>query len=384
MKKAAIHFIVLVILGLWGCNPTVEHNLKKELQAELDKITASEVIPGATLCVITPDNKVWNIASGYADIENNTEMKPDDIMFSGSIGKCYVSTIILQLMNEGKLSLNDSVKDYFTDETWFEKIPNANDITLQMLLNHTTGIPRYVFDSSVWETVKADPDKIWSGKERLEKVFDRPSLHEAGKGWAYSDTNYIILGMIIEKVTGNDYYTELSNRCLIPFNHNYTAPANKRKIEGLTPGYCTVEVFLLPPKVGTNEVYPFNPQMEWTGGGVVTNVIDLATWSKQLYSGRVFNDSITALIRKPVPFDALGKSVFYGIGTIIWKGPEAVSYGHTGFFPGYRSIMQYVPEYDISLAMQINTDKLPEGMSLHSYLNSFKAILIGKKEVTGQ
>ena len=373
MKKFFI--IVFSFLLIVNGYSKKDVNLKAGLQITLDKIADHKEIPGVTFSVFIKGIKKIDLASGYSDVENKIKMKHGDIMFSGSIGKTYAAAVIFQLVEEGEISFNDPVLKFFKKEKWLRKVPNIKKVTIIMLLNQTTGIPRYAFHPSVWEEIKNNPDKVWSGKDRLEKVFNMKSLHEAGKGWAYSDTNYIILGMVIEKVTGNNYYTEMKKRCLSPFEHINTSPADKRKLKGLVTGYCMVKELGLPDKVGGNNVFPFNPQMEWTGGGVVTNTSDLVKWCRQFHSGEIFSAELLEQIHKPAfPQTDLSDNALYGFATIIWKDKFGISYGHTGFFPGYVSIMQYYPDRDTSFALQINTDKLPEGQSVFKLLN----MLVGK------
>ena len=369
MKKIFVLIFTLSVVFI-TVSPKTETGLSARLQPALDKIAGLKEIPGVTFSVLIKGNKHINLASGYSDVENKIKMTSGDIMFSGSIGKTYAAAIIFQLIEEGKIFFDDPVLKFFKTVKWLKRVPNIEHSTIRMLLNHTTGIPRYAFHPSVWKEMRNNPDKVWSGKDRLEKVFDMKPLHEAGMGWAYSDTNYIILGMIIEKVTGNDYYSEMKKRCLSPFDHGNTNPADKRKLNGLVTGYCMVKELLLPDKVGVNGIFPFNPQMEWTGGGVVTNTSDLVKWCRQFHSGEVFSAELLKQIHKPAfPKTDLSDNALYGFATIIWNDKFGISYGHTGFFPGYVSIMQYYPDRDISLAMQINTDKLPEGQSVFKLLN---------------
>jgi len=368
--------VIVSILFVASVFPKTGTDLKVKLQFELNKIAKFEEIPGITFSVLMKGKKRINLAAGYSDVEKKIKMKPGDIMFSGSIGKTYAAAVILQLADEGKLSLDDAVMKYFKDVKWVSRVPNFNKITVRMLLNHTTGIPRYAFHPSVWREMKGNPDKIWSGKDRLAKVFDMKPLHEPGKGWAYSDTNYIVLGMIIEKVTGNEYYSEVKKRFLLPLKLDNTAPANQRKLPGLIPGYCRVKALLLPHKVGVGSTFPFNPQMEWTGGGVVTNTSDLVEWGRLYYGGKLFSNELLKQARKP----AWGKTdltddALYGFATIIWKNRRGTSYGHTGFFPGYVSIVQYYPQNDTALAMQLNTDKLPEEKSIKKILEGPAAVV---------
>ncbi len=375
MKKIFLFFFTLSLIFITVSAKT-ETDLSDRLQPALDKIADLKEIPGLTFSVLIKGEKYINLASGYSDVENKIKMKAGDIMFSGSIGKTYAAAVIFQLMEEGKICFDDPVLKYFKEVKWLKRVPNIENSSIRMLLNHTTGIPRYAFHPSVWEEMRDNPEKVWSGKDRLEKVFDMKPLHEAGMGWAYSDTNYIILGMIIEKVTGNDYYSEMKKRCLLKYGHPFTAPADKRNLTGLVTGYCLVKELLLPEKVGVNSIFPINPQMEWTGGGVVTNSSDLVKWCRQFHSGEIFATELLAQIHKPAfPKTDLSDNALYGFATIIWNNEFGISYGHTGFFPGYVSIMQYYPKRDISLAMQINTDKLPEQTTIFKLLNRMAAII---------
>jgi len=291
-------------------------------------------------------------------------------MFSGSIGKTFAAAVILQLADEGKIDLNRKAVKYLRVEKWMSRVPNLEKVTVKMLLNHTTGIPRYAFDPSVWDEVKENPDKIWSGKDRLSKVFDMKSLHGPGKGWAYSDTNYIVLGMIIEKVTGKEYYSEIKKRFLLPLELKKTVPSDRRSLPGLIPGYCSVKALLLPHKVGVDSLFPFNPQMEWTGGGVVTNTSDLVKWGRLYYGGKLFSGKMLKQALSPAWHETdLTDNALYGFAAIIWENRLGTSYGHTGFFPGYVSIVQYYPRQDTVFAMQVNSDKLPAGQTIFQLLN---------------
>ena len=376
MNKKFLHIggILLVFLFVQACKsrPSIKQS-QKLLQAELDAYVKAQGIPGASFSIYFSEKKSLSLASGYAEKESQQVMKVHDRMLSGSIGKTYVAALIFKLIEAGKLSLDDPVKQYFKGEEWVNRVPNASDITIQMLLSHTTGIPRYVFKREVWKILVEQPNKIWTGKERLAFVFDDKPLHTAGKGWAYSDTNYIILGMIIEKITGGTYYQLLQEELLSPLGLKATRPSDTRTIEGLVTGYTASnlqQAFNLPPKMVNDGQYAFNPQMEWTGGGLVSNAYELAKWAKILYGGSFVSKNSTKLISTPGDQPAkLADQGQYGMGAIIWTKDTPLKIGHSGFMPGYISIMQYIPEYDLALAIQINTDESPKGESLHALLD---------------
>ena len=203
--------------------------LKKEIQAKLDSIRMKTGFPGATLAFVLKDGTKLNFATGLADVENNKKMQPYGRMFVGSTGKTYVSAVAMQLIDAGKLDLDEKVSKYFEGEDWYGRIPNHSEITVRMIMNHTGGIPRYVLKQTFNDALGAAPDKVWKPEELLSYIFDDPPAHEPGKGWVYSDTDYIILGMIIEKICKNTYYSELKKRVLVPLKLKDTDPSDRRE-----------------------------------------------------------------------------------------------------------------------------------------------------------
>jgi D-alanyl-D-alanine carboxypeptidase len=348
------------------------------LQEKLDSIASAKIVPGITFSVLYNNGTKLSLASGLADIEDHEIMKPDAVMFSGSVGKTYVAAVILKLCEDGKIDLKAKAVHYLRDEEWFLKVPNAKDITVEMLLNHTAGIPEYVYKKEIWRAIKSNPDKIWSVEERLSYIYNEPPSNEAGKGWNYADAHYLILGRIIEKVTGQAYYDVLTERILKPCKLRHTFPADRRSLPGLIAGYTGFsEALLLPKKMVTNNQYAFNPQLEWTGGGLVTTVSDLTLWAKQLYGGDVLKSDSKKLMLTPAPFKTnLFENARYGLGCIIGETDGVTYYGHTGFAPGYITIMQYIPAYELSIAMQMNTDSPKDNYNIKQFFNRLKNTVI--------
>ena len=170
MKKYVVPFLIIACCYS-GLYPKKETGLKAGLQIVLDQIAEYEEIPGVTFSMLKKGGIQVDLAAGYADLENRVRMRPGDIMFSGSIGKTYAAAVVLQLAEEGKISLDDPVLKFFMEEKWIRRVPNITKISVRMLLNHTTGIPRYAFHSSVWEEIKNDPDKVWSGRNVLRRCL---------------------------------------------------------------------------------------------------------------------------------------------------------------------------------------------------------------------
>jgi D-alanyl-D-alanine carboxypeptidase len=312
------------------------------------------------------------------DLENNTPMKPDAVMFSGSVGKTYVAALVLKLRELGLIDLDKKAAGYLKEEQWFSQVPNAPDITIRMLMNHTAGIPEYVYKKELWETIKQYPDREWSVEERLRFIFNDPPVHPAGKGWSYADSHYLVLGLIIEKITGRTYYQMLDKLILKPCRLKNTIPADRRNLPGLIPGYTSLtQVFLLPRKVLADGKYAFNPQLEWTGGGLITTVSDLTLWISQLHGTRLLNEESRKQMVNPSPFSTgLFENAGYGLGSFVGETEGITYYGHTGFVPGYITYVQFLPETGISIALQFNCDGPHRSVSINDFFNSLKKTVL--------
>ena len=365
-------------LATSGMRAPSGESLTKILQARLDAFTASRAVPGVTFSLRRADGTNISLASGLADMEQGSPMMPDTVMFSGSVGKTYAAAVILKLHEQGRVDLHARAADYLQDEAWFPRIANAGEITVEMLLNHTAGIPEYVYKKEIWQELRRNPDRAWSVGERLSFIAADPPPHPAGKGWAYADSHYLILGLIIEKVTGRSYYDVLHEMVLKPCRLDRTRPADRRVLPGLAAGYTRLsEDLLLPRKVSGNGAYAFNPQLEWTGGGLVTTVSDLTSWARQLYGGAVLKPATKKRMLTPAPFPTpLSEKAGYGLGTFIGENSGIAYYGHTGFVPGFVTILQYVPRCGLALALQVNTDDLRGDDSLLRLFNDLKHIAL--------
>jgi len=209
--------------------------LKDELRDKLDEFRKEHKFPGAVLAYAFNDGREGAVASGLSDLEEKTKMTVDDWMLSGSIGKTYVAAVALQLVGEGKLVLDSKISKWLGKEKWFPRLPNSRDITVRMLMNHTSGIPEHVLLPEYGKAVGDSPDRIWRPEERLEYILDAEPKFKTGEGWSYADTNYIVLGVIIEKITGATYYDELKRRILMPLKLKFTQIITPRPYLSPTP-----------------------------------------------------------------------------------------------------------------------------------------------------
>ena len=334
------------------------------LQKALDEWRASVQAPGASLGVVTRDGRTYGLASGLADRTTNRRVLPDHLFMTGSTGKTFFAAVALQLIESGRLDLNEPISRYLGTKPWFGRLPNAKDITVRMLMTHTSGLVRYEMNPKFTADLRAQPDKVWTPEEEIAYLFDATPPFAAGQGWDYSDTNYIVLGMILEGITGTKLYDEVARRFLSPLKLTYVAPTTSRRIPGLVSGYAGPRDPLgLPDEVTPGGVFVINPQFEWTGGGYATSARDLAKWGHALYTAKAVSPKMRDLMISEAVPARLGPETKYGLGVIVRPTtPAGPAWGHSGFFPGYQTELVHWPEAGLTMAVQINSSAArPQG-----------------------
>jgi len=345
-----------------GSHESEQMNLRDRLAAELEDLVREYGLPGAVVACVLADGATEVIASGYGDLENGEPMTPSSRMLAASIGKTFVSATLLALDAEGALDLDDRLGRWLSNRPWFARLPNHADITLRQLMMHTSGIADHVqTESFAEEFVRRLPSETnpFSPEDLVGYVLDRPALFEAGQGWAYTDTGYILLGMVIEESTGNRYYDEVTRRFIEPLSLNLTSPSDRRSIPGLASAYTSAgNPFGLPPKIMLRaNTLAWHPGIEWTGGGLVSNARDLAVWAKALFEGAAMDYDYRDELLRSVPMDPRMPDHRYGAGVAIYESGEwGPVYGHAGWVPGYVSFVRYLADARIAIAFQTNTD----------------------------
>jgi D-alanyl-D-alanine carboxypeptidase len=335
--------------------PSVHASFRQRLQERLEALHAAGQFPGVTAGFCLGDGSSFGIAAGVSDRKSGKRMTPADLMLQGSVGKTYAAALAMRMVSEGRLDLDSKIDKYLQKKPWFSRLPNSSAITVRMLMNHTSGLVRYEFKEQFTKDLTANPDKVWKPEELIAYILDTTPPFAAGAGWEYSDTNYIVLGMIIEEISGKKYYDLVQRQVLEPLKLTRTVPSVSRKIPGLIQGYAGQG----NPFGGTDEMivdgkFVLNPQFEWTGGGMASTTEDLAKWAKEMFEGGAFPREMLKEMLNGVPA-RLGPEAKYGLGVIIRPSPYGITYGHSGFFPGYLTEMMYFPEHKSAIAVQVNT-----------------------------
>lgn len=341
----------------------------------------ADAAPGISAAVVDPFGEVHAAVWGLARKDPAEPLTPDARMFSGSIGKSYCGAVLLQLVSEGVLGLDDQLSKHLGEEPWFDRLPNAAALTVRQVARHQSGIPEHVWMPEFAEALRDDPMKHWEPAELVAFVLDAEPLFAAGEGWSYADTNYILLGMVIERVTGRRYEDLLQERVLDPLGLDDTIPSSRPELPGLVSGYTSLgEMFGLPEEAAVDGVYAMNPQFEWTGGGIVSTAGDLARFMHQLCAGELVPaEAHKEMLDTTAAGERLWPGSGYGIGLITRASAAGELWGHAGIFPGYLSGAWHLPQRGWTLAVQVNADG-PEAAWAMEMLTGELAALLAEPE----
>ena len=343
-----------------GHQPKTDH--ASLFQAETDRVWEEFGFPGMTAAYVLEDGTVGTAASGLADVEANMPMTDNTRMLSASIGKSFVGALCIGLAMEGQLSLDEPVSRWIGTFDWFQRLPNHESITLRHLLTHSAGIPDHVHMdtfSEAFATVWQKTDNPFPPERLVNFVLDEAALFPAGHGWAYSDTGYILAGLIIEAVTGRPCFDQIQERFLTPLRLLDTFSADHRDLDRLAPGYMRPDnLFRFPVKtLDPDGRLHWHPAVEWTGGGLVSTSRDLARWGSALFAGEAMTGNYLTELLNAVVVDPDLSDIRYGTGVAVYSsGPFGPVYGHAGWIPGYVSSLRHYPAYGVTIAFQINTD----------------------------
>jgi D-alanyl-D-alanine carboxypeptidase len=312
------------------------------LEAVIEKRRRALRIPGMTVSLRLADGTTWNTASGLAVTDPATPAEPGTPFAIASITKTFVAALILQLAEEGALSLDDALSRYMPD------YQNASRITIRHLLNHTSGIHNYFEHPRYDRLVFRDRKRVWTVDEILGLV--RKPYFAPGRTIHYSNTNYVLLGVVAERVTGSSLGKEIRRRFVEPLGLQDTAFQYEEHTPGdAAHGYLLYSGGVLDQTDGSRRVPNTSAvTVAWAAGAMVSSAPDLATWASALYGGRVVSPESVALM---VDFGTVDD---YGLGTRkhVFTGRTAV--GHTGGIRGFSTAMWHLPAEGVTIVVLTN------------------------------
>jgi D-alanyl-D-alanine carboxypeptidase len=297
-----------------------------KLQLVLDQLVAAGA-PGV-IALVRDGDRTIRLTSGYADLKTKRPMRADDRFRVGSATKAFVATVVLQLVGERKLTLGDTV------ERWLPGVvPNGAQISIRQLLNHTSGLFDYAEDERVLgPKLSRIPTRVWTPRELVAIATSHPPLFAPGARWAYSNTNYFLLGLIVERVTREPLAIELRRRIFAPLHLRRTSFDTKPRIAGrYAHGYESVA------GSGLRDIGSISPSIYWAAGAVVSTADDLARFFRELLRGRLLRPELLRAMRTTV---AVTPDQQYGLGLYRTRAPcggGSPFWGHGGGAPGYAT-----------------------------------------------
>lgn len=325
--------------------PETGERFSLERRLALEEIVRSALAttytPGALVGVWYPGQGTWTMAAGIGDLETAAPIQPDDHVRIASITKTFVATVVLQLVEEGLLALDDHLEQFITG------IPNGAEITLRQLLNMTAGIYNFVYDRAIAVDYVEDPLLPFTPEQAVEIVRAHGEADFApGERAVYSDTNYILLGFIIEQVTGRSAAEEITERIIVPLDLTGTSfAATPEMPEPYAHGYTA-------PEIGDplRDVTRSNPDVPWTAGAIISTLADLRTWAEALAGGTLLSPELQAERLDFQTFTAEPIYAGYGLGILSLNG----LLGHNGGILGYSSWMLHEPESGATIVTVTN------------------------------
>lgn len=327
--------------------PEITQKKTHQLLNSLEEAAKQYGVPGLQAAIRCPNGTIWSEAIGTTDLRNKHELRRDHIQRLGSITKTFISTLILLLIQENKLSFDDMLSD------WFPGFSKANIISIKQLLSHTSGIPDYL---KCWRVrLKILIPLRFNPLELIATVSKQPLEFEPGSRFRYSNTNYVLLGLIAERVTGKGIASLLRQRIFDPLclRNTFFLPDEQppdRFISGFDRDH-------LP--LGLREIKPNNPAwatVSFTTGAAISTASDLVIWLSAL-----FNHNILAshMLEKMTDFRYIEEEDYdgYGMGVMRFQINGEELWGHRGSALGFSAIGIYSPSHSYAIAVIGNLSK---------------------------
>ncbi|KUN38051.1 serine hydrolase [Streptomyces longwoodensis] len=328
--------------GVVELTPAVQRQLDDAVQ----QVMKEAGVPGVSVGVWTPDKGEYVKSFGVADKNTGRPMTPDLYLRIGSETKTFTVTALLQLVDQGKVGLDDTIGKYV------EGVPNGDRITLRQLAGMRSGLFNYSQDEAFFKALTSDPQRHFSPQELLDYAFKHPVLFPPGEKFYYCNTNLILLGLVVEKMSGQQLAGYIHDHILEPAGLDHTSfPAGAEFPDPHAQGYTD--------QTATGQVEDtadWNPSWAWAAGAMISQLQDLRVWARTVATGqlpdgdRMVSEATQKqrLATPPTSIPGAG----YGLGIFDVQG----WIGHNGSLPGYESLTVYLPSAQATLVVMLNTD----------------------------
>lgn len=342
--------VMLFVLALGVVPVFAQDDIQQTLDAAISEFAAADA-PAVVVQITTPEGS-WAAAGGSAD--GTRPAVPADRFRIASMSKTFVSVVALMLVEDGVFDLDDLAADYLPDDV-VENIANADQATIRHLLGMRSGIPDYLATEGFWAQVESDLQYEWTPLEALTYAYDEPALFEPGEDYSYSNSNYLLMQLVIEAATEQPLHEVVRARILDPLALNDTYTQISETLPGeFVEGYEDIDYDGVDDPVSD-----VNDGAGMGDGALVSNTADLTTFYAALLRDQTLlsEDSMRELLS--FSDDDAGEQ--YSLGLAAFESPYGVAWGHSGGVVGYLSLGVYVPEIDtIVIALSASFDVSPD------------------------
>jgi D-alanyl-D-alanine carboxypeptidase len=347
--------------------PILTPALGKALQTRLTNLRKKYAYPGVSVAIIFPDGTTWAGTSGYADVAARKPVTADTAFAVASVSKTFTAALVMSLVQDGKIALDRPVRAYLPD------LKIGPKVTVRQLLDHTSGLRDYFLDKRIDPALLKDPTRRWTTADAL--AFVGKPYFKPGRGWHYSNTNYLVLGMLAERAGGAPIAAQLRARFLDPLGllHTYyqasEAPRG-RVAHGYRFATAATDATAIDLSDGS-DVVPFTSVVTAAAGAgsIASTATDLARWARSLYAGGALSEAtVASMVADVVSTSRYRPAIPYGLGVqgVGMVGHPAL--GHSGRLLGFRSLMRYLPDEGVTIAVLTNQSRTDPGIIGRSLL----------------
>lgn len=336
--------------------PSATPLLRAELDALLERLRAKYGMPGISASILFADGSIWRGNAGLADVAARRPVTSDTAFAAASVSKTFTAALVLGLVEDHRLSLDSSVK------TYLPRLAIDPAVTVRQLLDHTSGLRDFYFHRGIDKALLGKPGLVWNPAMSLRyvgKPYAKPGL-----SWHYSNTNYLILGMVAESVGGAPVAAQLQQRFFTPLGLKHTFyQAVDRPTGPVAHGYRFTGADPSLPPIDLNDgspLVPFTSVVTASGaaGSIATTSGDLVRWARALYEGPALDEDTRALMLADVVRTAQYKpSLPYGLGVQAVPIGGHLSLGHSGRFLGSRAVVRWLPDERLGIAVLTNQSR---------------------------
>jgi CubicO group peptidase (beta-lactamase class C family) len=360
--------------GIAGTAPVLRHGvasatpmLRAALDARLERLRAKYGVPGISASIVFADGSVWHGAAGMADVAAKRRVTDDTAFPVASVSKTFTAALILSLAGDGRLDLDTSVRSYLPT------LGISRAITVRQLLDHTSGLRDFYFHPRIDKALLTKPAEVWDAARSL--TFVGKPYGKPGTTWHYSNTNYLILGLVAEAVGDGSVAAQLRERFLTPLGLDRTF---YQAVEGprgpLVRNYRFVGTDPKLPAIDLSDgssIAPFTSVVTAAGaaGSIASTSGDLARWARALYGGAALAPAARAeMIGDVVRTAPYKPTVAYGLGVQSVRIAGHPTLGHSGRFLGARSVIRWLTDEHVAIAVVTNQSRTDTNVLLADLL----------------